>query len=140
MRNLKKSLLMLAAASLVIVSTVASAGYVISTTITRVRASEFGVYYVYVQAPITRVGTEATTSCSSAASANTTNIFALDPTTSGGKAMLNTVLVAKASGALVTVVGRASQGTGFSGALACNLSPGSTTTNGIESINYLEME
>jgi hypothetical protein len=138
MRNLKKSLLAIAGTVLLSASTIASAGYVNNATITRVRASEFNVYYVYVDVAIVRseiTGT-VTSTCSSGYPAN---VFAFDTSTVGGKAMLNTILVAKAAGSLVNITGRGSPGIGFTGALVCNLSPGSTSTNGVESINALEL-
>jgi hypothetical protein len=120
-------------------SSPAIAGYVVNATITKVRASEFNVYYVFVNTNIVRdeITTANPTSCSSA---GPQSVFAFEVSTAAGKSMLNTILLAKAANSPVTIIGRSSAGVGFTGSLPCNLSPGGTATTGVESINWLEVQ
>jgi hypothetical protein len=131
MRAFKSTLFRLAASLLIAASPSAFAGYVVDATITAVRAAEYNIYYIFVSTDIVR-------DAASCSGTGPQRVFVFDPSTAAGKAMLNTVLLAKVQSSPVTVIGRAQAGTGFTGSAACNNAPGSTATNGVETISWLE--
>ena len=110
-----------AAAFFALTSSVANAGYVENTTVVKVRTTELNTALVFVSTPIIN-----RPACSAG---GTEQLFVFDISVPGGKAILQNVLLAKATGAKVTVVGR---GQDFP-SQACPLFPG------IEAVYYLDV-
>jgi hypothetical protein len=115
----------------------ASARNVVFAPISRLQSSEGNVAFVYFDVEPSGVKP-------ACAANNTSKAFVLDITTSGGKVMFQSLLLAKATGTKVTVLGRADYPSTYPPALqtgnnACsvwNLGNG----NGVEMINNMLLE
>lgn len=110
----------------------AIAGYVEQATVFSIRTTEYNVAFVFVDKAIIQ-----RPACSAN---NTEKSFVIDISTPGGKATFQSVQLAKATAAKVTISGRGQYPSNFPGDQPCSLwGSNSGTGMGIEQVNYLDV-